>query len=513
MPFRSLLGDPLDEKSDRRGSSVELIWFYLSVAAFSGGVLFSSFFDTTLSTIVWMALLAFVLAVVARGKSGLLLVSLALFCFASGVLRLELASWSVGNSYLESLIGQKVTLEGVIKREPEDRANSTRLYVNTDYGLILVMTPLGGSWRYGDHIVVEGTLKKPEEFETDLGRVFNYPGYLLAQGVSYTISFADVEKLAGGEGFALAALYDFKHSFMLNLERLIPEPQVGLSEGLLLGVKNALGEDLEHVFRQTGIIHIVVLSGYNVMIVVTFILFILGAIFGRRLSTAFGIIGIVLFTLLVGLGATVVRASLMASMLLLMGFTGRIYLALRGLFLAGILMIIWNPYLLTFDIGFQLSFLATLGLILFSPYLTKQLAIVPTFIGMREFLVATLATQLFVLPLLLYQMGQFSVVAVIVNVVVLPMVAVAMLLTFLTGIIAYVSASLALPFAYAAYLSLSYIITVAKWFGALPFAAFSVPPFSFWFVPLGYAAIAALVWQLNREPAILQGWEIVEEKT
>ncbi|MEX2341273.1 MAG: ComEC/Rec2 family competence protein, partial [Candidatus Paceibacterota bacterium] len=307
------------------------------------------------------------------------------------------------------------------------------------------------------------------------------------------------------------ALYSFKHSFMLNIERLIPEPQVGLGEGLLLGVKRALGEDLERTFRQTGIIHIVVLSGYNVMIVVTFILFILGAIFGRRLSSVFGIIGIILFALLVGLGATVVRASLMASLLLVMGFTGRIYLAIRGLFLAGALMVIWNPYSLVFDIGFQLSFLATLGLILFSPYLSKQLSIVPNLIGMREFVVATLATQLFVLPLLLYQMGEFSVVAVIVNVMVLPMVAVAMLLTFLTGIISFLSSSLALPFAYVAHLSLSYIIIIAEWFGALSFAAFSVPPFSVWFVPLGYAAIAGLLWQLNREPNTLKGWQIVEE--
>ena len=124
---------------------------------------------------------------------------------------------------------------------------------------------------------------------------------------------------------------------------------------------------------------------------------------------------------------------------------------------------------------------------------------------------ATLATQLFVLPLLLYQMGELSVVAVIVNVLVLPMVPVAMALTFLTGLIGLISTTLALPLAYTAHLSLSYIIGVAKWFGALPFASFSVPPFSFWFVPLGYVAVAALIWQLNHESNTLRGWEIVEE--
>ncbi len=404
-----------------------------------------------------------------------------------------------------------MSLEGEIRREPEDRVNYTRLHVKTEHGLLLVMTPIGGDWRYGDKVLVTGLLQKPEEFETDLGRVFNYPGYLLAQGVSYQISFAEVERKEGSESYAFAGLYDFKHHFMMSLERLIPEPQSGLGEGLLLGVKKALGEDLEQTFRHTGIIHIVVLSGYNVMIVVTFILFVLGSMFGRKLSTILGIIGIVLFALLVGLGTTVIRASLMASLLLVMGVTGRVYLALRGLFLAGALMVIWNPYSLAFDIGFQLSFLATLGLILLSPHLSKQLTLIPNFIGIREFLVATLATQLFVLPLLLYQMGELSVVAVIVNVLVLPMVPVAMMLTFLTGLIGFVSTTLALPFAYASHLSLSYIIGVAEWFGTLPFAAFSVPPFSFWFVPLGYATVAALIWRLNHEPATLIGWEIVEE--
>lgn len=511
MSFQSFIKESVDDLSTREESG-NITWFYLFTATFLGGVLCRSFFEISLSEILWIAMMAFVMAVVGRERSKLLFVSLAIFCFSLGLLRTEWASWYVINPYLESQIEKRVSVEGVIKREPEDRSNATHLHVKTDYGLILVMATLGEDWRYGDKVLVTGLLQKPEEFETDLGRVFNYPGYLLAQGISYKISFAEVAKKEESEGSTLALLYDFKRHFIASLERLIPEPQSGLGKGLLLGVKKALGKDLESVFRQTGIIHIVVLSGYNVMIVVTFILFILGSIFGRKLSTAFGIVSIVLFALLVGLGATVVRASLMASLLLVMGFTGRIYLALRGLFLAGLLMIIWNPYSLVFDIGFQLSFLATLGLILLSPYLSKQLISIPNFIGIREFLVATLATQLFVLPLLLYQIGEFSVVAVMVNVIVLPMVPVAMMLTFLTGLVGLVSNTLALPFAYAAHLSLAYIITIAEWFGGLPFAAFSVPPFSFWFVPVGYAAIAVLVWQLGRESDVLQDWEIAEEK-
>jgi len=216
------------------------------------------------------------------------------------------------------------------------------------------------------------------------------------------------------------------------------------------------------------------------MIVVTFILYVLRWMFGRRLSVTIGLVGIVIFALLVGLSATVVRACLMASLLLIIGLTGRVYLILRGLLLAGFMMLLWNPYSLAFDVGFQLSFIATLGLILVAPDLEARLRVMPSPFGVREFLVATLATQLFVLPLLLYQIGELSVVAVIVNILVLPMVPVAMLLTFFTGMVAFVSMSLATPLAFVTHLSLTYIIVIAEWFGSLPFCViYSTGPFRF----------------------------------
>src|SRR5690606_3212269 len=170
------------------------------------------------------------------------------------------------DSYLESLLGTDVTMEGVVKREPEERDTTTHLYVKTESGIILVTVPVGDDWNYGDRVSFAGELKKPESFETDLGRTFNYPGYLLARGVSYTVRQAEVELLGTGEGSALiSAIFDLKHRFMDRVELLLPEPVAGLGEGLLLGVKKALGEELETVFRETGIIHIVVLSGYNIM--------------------------------------------------------------------------------------------------------------------------------------------------------------------------------------------------------------------------------------------------------
>lgn len=475
--------------------------FYVVTIAFAVGIAVRSFYSFGLAEIAWLGIVALALSVVPRhnGKA-LLVISLAIFCFALGAFRLEWASRQETNPVLESQVGQTVDLSGVIVREPEERPSSTHLYVETDNGLVLVTALPGQDWRYGDRVVASGQLKKPEPFETDLGRTFNYRGYLLTRGVSYMMSGASVEKVAEGEASSLIRhIFTAKQAFMTKIETLIPEPQAGLAEGLLLGVKRALGEELESTFRRTGIIHIVVLSGYNVMLVVCFILFVFRNLLGNKVSVWLGLGAICLFAIMVGLSATVVRASLMAALLLIVGMTGRIYLVLRGLVLAGVLMLLWNPYSLVYDVGFQLSFLATLGLILVSPHLEKRLQVVPSTLHIREFLIATLATQIFVLPILLYQMGEFSLIAVVVNVLVLPAVPLAMLLTFLTGLVAFLSSTLATLLAFLTYIPLWYIIAMAEWFGALPFASFTVPAFPFWLVTLSYVVIALVLWGLAPE--------------
>lgn len=474
--------------------------FYVTTIAFVLGVAANSVLPFNLAAIVWIGLIGLVLGVIGRRQDSVIFViGLAIGCFAFGLFRLEWASLKESNPILEAQLNQEVTLTGQIVREPEERQNSTHLYVETEEGLILVMARPGPDWHYGDRVEATGLLERPEAFETDLGRTFDYRGYLLAKGVAYMMSRAEVEKLSEGEGvWVIGKIFVLKKEFMNRLESLIPEPEVGLAEGLLLGVKRALGEELEATFRSTGIIHIVVLSGYNVMLVVLFILFVLRHFLGKRASTWFGLLSIAVFAIMVGLSATVVRASVMAALLLIIGLTGRIYLVLRGLMLAGVLMLLWNPYSLVFDAGFQLSFLATLGLIFVSPHLEKYLKFIPERFQVREFLIATLATQIFVLPILLYQIGEFSVVAMVVNVLVLPAVPIAMLLTFLTGMVAFLFPALATPFAFLAYLPLWYIIHMAEWFGALSFASFTVPAFSFWFVPIGYALLVLALWRLQK---------------
>ncbi|USN89210.1 MAG: ComEC/Rec2 family competence protein [Candidatus Nomurabacteria bacterium] len=458
--------------------------FYTSLLACTLGVGLQTVHAFSAAAIMWLLLAAFVIAVVWRRRSFapsapyLLLVSIAFFATALGMMRMHLASEQFNRSPLASSLGEVVKITGVVVSEPTYSNRTQQLYVQTETDKILVSTDRFQSIVYGDVLTITGMLEQPAAFTTELGREFDYAGYLKARGVEYRVAFAevDVSGEVAGNGL-IRTLLAAKHWFMQSLERFIPDPSVGLGEGLLLGVKSALGDEIESDFRRTGIVHIVVLSGYNVMLVVSFIILCFSYFFPRTWRIVFAIVAIVLFALIVGLSATVVRASVMASLVLFAELLGRRYNVLRALLFAGVVMLIINPYLLLYDIGFQLSFMATLGLVLILPHFETVLAS-GGMLGIKDFLFSTIATQIAVLPLLMYHIGEVSVISVLVNVLVLPMVPLAMLLTFLTGVLGSLSVHVGVVFGYVATWSLQYILVVAHWFAALPFATLLVPEFS-----------------------------------
>lgn len=448
----------------------------------------------------------------------LLCASLFLLCAALGMLRMEITLWHASSGQYEQMTGTNVELQGMVAREVEYTASSAHVYVDVDGELVLATADSATPAAYGDIVRMQGRLEKPETFETELGRTFNYPGYLHARGVTYVLQFADVTALQSRMGNPLTqSLLDLKHAFTNRIERVLPFPHAGLSEGLLLGVKQALGETLEEDFRIAGVMHIVVLSGYNIMLVVLFVMYVLAWVLPLRARLLFGVVAIAAFALMVGLSATVLRASVMACLVLIARLTGRTYAVLRALMVTACAMLLFNPYLLLFDVGFQLSCIATLGLIVLSPYIEQHIRFMPAFLGLREFLTATLATQVFVTPLLLYQIGSFSVVSIVVNMLVLPMVPLSMLLTFITGMVGFISTQLSMYVGYFAYLSLAYIITVVQFFSGLPFASVSVPAFPPEVLIVLYGALFVVMLRLRISAAShadpLAGWTIVEEHT
>lgn len=437
-----------------------------------------------------------------------------LIFFGIGVVRIEYGNTQFGHSLLHEQAGNTVTIQGKVVREPEERARSIHLYVASEETLVLVTVDRYTAVGYGDSIAATGRLQLPESFTTDLGRTFDYSGYLKAKGIEYTMPYAQVTVVEGSDNRSfLAVLISGKQQFISRLESFIREPYAALANGLLLGMKQGLGEELERVFQKAGLTHIVVLSGYNVMLIVTFVTFLLSCVFPAKVRLVIGLLAIGSFALTVGLSATVVRASIMASLFLVAQTLGRSYDVLRSLLLAGMVMLLINPYLLIYDIGFQLSFMATLGLILALPYFKAPGQPETIGLSIKGYVFSTIATQIAVLPLLLYHIGEVSIVSVIVNVLVLPMVPAAMFLSALTVLATYLFTPLALILSTAAMASLAYIITVAQWFASIPFATIIVPAISPVVVAVGYGAIGFCYYYVTKVRATprLQGWTIVEE--
>jgi len=488
--------------------------FYNLVGGFTLGILISSFFKMGFSFFILLLVLSGILFVFgrffSRPRSIIILISIFILSFSLGILRYEIKEVRKNNESITIFIGEKIVMEGVISEELSIKDNGARLTVTSDLVLfsskafeinekILVSTGLFPEFKYGDRVKVAGKLEKPENFLTDNDKNFDYVNYLAKEDVFYQISFAQVEIISRGNGsFIKNILFNFKNEFIRKLNILIKEPESSLLGGLLLGAKNSLGSDLQADFRLAGVSHIVALSGYNITIVAESIMMAL-AFLPKAFSLSFGILGIILFAIMTGGTATVVRASVMALLVLLARSTGRTYDMTRALLLAGVFMLIQNPKILVFDISFQLSFLATLALILVSPLVEKKLSFVTDKYKLRELLVATISTQIFVLPFLLYKMGLFSVYALVANLLILPLIPAVMLFGFLAGTVAFASVFFATPIAFVCSLLLSYMLKVIEIVAGLPFSSLTIKNFPISLVILAYLIFFIIFWRLRKD--------------
>ncbi len=483
--------------------------FYCVVAGFVGGVLVRSFVDWGVAFplfVLFLGTLFFLLPFskgeVSSQRDGGVLLCAALFIFAVvlGMFRYDLSDRKGPQTALDAFVGQRVTLDARVVAEPDLREKVARLVVATEGTKVLVTAGKEPPYAYGDRLSITGKIERPGNFtdETTLREV-DYRQYLAKDGIYYEMFLPRVEVLARGEGnWLIVRLLAFKNAFIRNINALIPEPHAALLGGLVVGAKQSLGKKLLDDFRTVGIIHIVVLSGYNITIIARFIERMCAAL-SRNKRLVLAASTMALFALMVGAGATVVRATIMALIALLARGTGRLYAVTRALLVAGVIMLLHNPHILVFDTSFQLSFLATVGLIYLSPLLEPRVQWVTKQWGLREIVVATLATQLFVLPFLLYKTGALSLVSLPVNLLVLAAVPATMLFGFLAGMFGFVWSALALPFAWVAYALLAYELAVVEWFARMPFAAVVLASFPLWLVVLWYAGYGVVIWRMRSQ--------------
>lgn len=250
---------------------------------------------------------------------------------------------------------------------------------------------------------------------------------------------------------------------VLNLyDEYFPEPDSSLVKGIVLGTKSSLDFEFFEALRKTGTLHVVVASGTNITLLGALLLNVLSPLVNRRKAVFLTLSTIWLYVFLVGLQPPILRAGIMGSITFLAQALGREASAWRALLVsAGILLLI-NPLWL-FDVGFELSFAATAGLLAFSSSISKRLALVPKMF--RESLATTLSAQIAVSPILFLKFGQVSLISPLVNSLVLWTIPYIMAGGVITGILGIMSKPMGQVASWFVWLLAEYFVKVVELFG------------------------------------------------
>jgi len=341
----------------------------------------------------------------------------------------------------------------------------------------LVLTGRFPEYKFGQAITLVGTPNHPVNFNN-----FDYTAYLRKEGIRTIVNNPEIipgapldlgilEKL---RIIIYSGIFGAKKRFESALRQSLVEPNAAFIDGLLLGTKNELPKSLKDDFAITGTSHIVAISGYNVALIAEMIMFILIFFMRRRSAIWVSVLAIGLFVVLTGASASVVRAAFMGLLVIFASGYGRLYNPGTSLLLAAAGMLMINPLALRYDLGFQLSFAAVLGLFYLSPvilYFLRKLSLPARF---KELASNTMAAQISVLPLLLYYFHSLSLVALPVNLIILPLVPLAMLSGFVMGIGGLLSEYLGRFIGITAWAVTQFQLMIVREFAHLPWASIKI---------------------------------------
>jgi len=485
------------------------VGFLFASAGFVVGIFIRSFYILPWEASAFVATLAVIIfgAWFFTRRPAYAIIGIILLAFFAGGSRVAVSPMSLPNVFHKQL-GSEVTLVGIISSAPDIRDTGTRIIVDVseDGGKtrILANVSRAENVAYGERVRLHGKLEAPKPFATEYGRVFRYDRHLAVKGVFATMSHATLVEVSPPSGLWVrlyGSLIKVKQIFLNSLAKALPEPEASLAGGIVAGGTQGLGTKLLDDFVRSGLIHVVVLSGYNVMIVAEVVLLAL-AFLSRKWATSIAVIVIGSFVLMAGAGASSIRAGLMAFFALVAIATGRTYDVTRALVVAVLLMLLWNPLLLAFSLGFDLSVIATLGLILGVPLIEPKLTFIRSAF-LREIIASTMSAQVAVAPLLLYVNGLFSLVALPANILVLPFVPLAMAMSAMAGAVAFVAPVIAPLAGLPAYIILHYITGVVHFTAHIPLATFAVPVFSFAWVVAFYILLALFVDNITPRKTLL----------
>ncbi len=368
------------------------------------------------------------------------------------------------NDQLPSYTGETLCLSGTVTSFPDLREKNTRAIVSSSLGRFLLITTDKKSLNYGNKITVCGLFTKPRNFSG-----FDYQSYLRRFGVQTILQNPDSLEFLNDSGgsFLLKTASQVRLFFAHNLQKSLPSPHSTIAMGVLLGVKNELPDFLQTDFKQSGLQHLLVVSGFNVTVVLLCIAFLFHRL-GRRIVFVMSLGALIFFVAMTGAEAPVLRAALMGGTVAWATCMGRFSDA-RSLVLFSMTLIgIVQPRIVQSDIGFFLSSGATLGIILGVPVLERCLQWIPNKLELRTMLSVTLSAQIAVFPILGLYFGNFPFVGVLSNLFAEPVIPFSMAFSFLSACGGVLPETLAKVLGIPAFLLIQWLLEVAHFFGQIP---------------------------------------------
>ncbi len=442
----------------------------------------------------------------------LALVGLGFFCLA--VWRYGLSQPVLAPGAVELWQGQAVVAQGTVAREPDWRPRQQNLVVRLKRlrpapalasqasagapgflpasGLVWLVIRPYPEYQYGDQIEFQGRLQAPQPFAG-----FAYDRYLARFGIYTLCRYPQIKLLSRGGRSWTAKIFQFKKAWRRLLGRGLPSPEAEFAQAVLIGDKHAPSKYWRRVFSQVGLSHIMAISGMHISILAAILInFLIALGFARRPAFWLTSGTLALYVVLIGAPASALRA-LLVGFLVLFGLAfGRLSQSLNLLVLAAVALLLANPRLLRDDVGFQLSFLAVLGIVLFYNYLNEYLKgnklakIMPA--PIRSVLAITVCAQLMTWPVVVYNFKIFPAVSILANLAVvwlLPLLLLSLLLASLLAFLLPAAGWLAfLP----ADVILRFIKNAAQFLAGLKFSFWPLKSFALFWLFAWYGLVIAV---------------------
>ncbi|MGD0765296.1 MAG: DNA internalization-related competence protein ComEC/Rec2 [Dehalococcoidia bacterium] len=425
--------------------------------------------------------------------------------------------------------GDAVQFRALVTGDPEEKTSSVSLHLQARQvlqdgvwqpvsGGVLLRQSLLPRYQYGDLLEIKGKLETPPVLPD-----FDYRSYLARQGVVSEVNYPKTTLIEHGRGNPLlAAVHGLRNDLSSALARALPEPQASLGQGILLGRRAALPQDLTDDLNGTSTSHIIALSGYNVTVLAALIMAATAWLIGRRRAAVLALAAIAAYTVFTGASPSLVRAAIMGALFLVATLLGRPNSGLISLVVAGAVMTGLNPTVVQ-DVSFQLSFAAAAGLICLTPLLqerTLQLLRLlslpdPSRGGLADVLfetaTITAAAVISTLPLMALHFQRLSLVALPANLLVVPAFPFIMVTSAAVAIAGLFSGPLATALGWVAWLGLTYMIEAVRLFAGVPFASIELRGFTMGHAVALYVLLGALTWLLSRrrpsERSLRRPWQ------